>query len=94
MTAANWIFLAVVVLAFGFFSLNAQRLARYLRIAKPDDRTDNPAFRLGNVLKIGIAQSKILRDPIAGALHASVFWGFIVLTAGTAEVILEGIVPG
>ena len=94
MTAANWIFLAVVVLAFGFFSLNVQRLARYLRIAKPDDRTDHPGVRLGNVLKIGIAQSKILRDPIAGALHASVFWGFVVLTAGTAEVILEGIIPG
>ena len=94
MTAANWIFLAVVVLAFGFFSLNVQRLARYLRIAKPDDRTDHPGIRLGNVLKIGIAQSKILRDPVAGALHASVFWGFVVLTAGTAEVILEGIIPG
>ena len=94
MTAANWIFLAVVVLAFGFFSLNVQRLARYLRIAKPDDRTDHPGIRLRNVLAIGIGQSKILRDPIAGALHASVFWGFIVLTAGTAEVILEGIIPG
>ena len=94
MTAANWIFLAVVVLAFGFFALNVQRLASYLRIAKPDERTDHPALRLRNVLAIGIAQSKILRDPIAGALHASVFWGFIVLTAGTAEVIIEGIVPG
>ena len=94
MTAANWIFLAVVVLAFGFFSLNVQRLARYLRIAKPDDRTDHPGVRLRNVFTIGIAQSKILRDPVAGTLHASVFWGFLVLTAGTAEVILEGIIPG
>ena len=32
MTAANWIFLAVVVLAFGFFSLNVQRLVQYMQM--------------------------------------------------------------
>ena len=47
-----------------------------------------------NLLFIGLGQSKILRDPMAGALHASVFWGFVVLTVGTAEIIAGGLVPG
>ncbi len=49
--------------------------------AVPADRTDVAAVRIGNLLRIGIGQSKILRDPGGrGAMHAAVFWGFIVLT--------------
>ena len=54
---------------------------------------DHPWTRLRNVLVIGIGQSKILRDPFAGALHASVFWGFVVLTLGSAEILARGVFP-
>ena len=40
--------------------------SRYMRIGQPDDRSDHPFVRLKNVLTIGIAQTKIFRDPIAG----------------------------
>ena len=94
MTAQNVVFLGIVVLAFGFFSYNIQRLVRYMRtIGRPDDRTDHPARRLWNLLTIGIAQTKILRDPLAGPMHALIFWGFIVLTAGTVEILAHGVWP-
>ena len=92
-TAQNVAFLFVLVAALGFFAYNAQRLVRYLNIGLPDDRTDDPWTRLRNVIVIGIGQSKILRDPVAGALHAAVFWGFIVITVGTAEVLAQGVLP-
>ncbi|HVE79368.1 MAG TPA: (Fe-S)-binding protein [Gemmatimonadaceae bacterium] len=94
MSAASALFLALVVLALGFFSLNVQRLVGYLRLGYAERRTDRPGRRLRNVLTIGIGQSKILRDPVAGAMHASVFWGFIVLTAGTVEIIIGGVAHG
>lgn len=95
MTTGHGIFIAVVVLALAFFSYNAQRLVRYmLTVGKPDNRTGHPAARIKNLLLIGIGQTKILRDPKAGALHASVFWGFVVLTIGTAEIIVGGLFPG
>ncbi|HET6406837.1 MAG TPA: heterodisulfide reductase-related iron-sulfur binding cluster, partial [Chthoniobacteraceae bacterium] len=47
-----------------------------------------------NLLLIGMAQTKILRDPTAGTLHALVFWGFVVLTLGTVEIIIGGVFPG
>ena len=94
MRAQNAIFLVVVLLAAGFFSHNVQRLARYLRIGLDEDRTDRPLVRLRNLVAIGIGQSKILRDPIAGAMHASVFWGFMVLTAGTVEILIQGVFAG
>ena len=95
MNTGHGVFILIVVLALSFFSYNAQRLIRYMRtVGKPDDRTDNPATRLRNLILIGFAQTKILRDPVAGTLHASVFWGFVVLMIGTAEIILGGLFPG
>ena len=89
----NVAFLFVLVAALGFFAYNAQRLVQYLRTAHDEDRTDHAWTRLRNVLVIGIGQSKILRDPFAGVLHASVFWGFVVLTVGSAEVLARGVFP-
>ena len=91
MNAQNVLFLVVLAVAAGIFSLNVQRLVRYLRLGLPEDRTDHPWWRLSNVLKIGIAQTKILREPIAGVMHATIFWGFIVLTAGTIELFIQGV---
>jgi len=93
MTGENVVFLFVVVVAFGLFAYNAQRLVGYLLIARPDPRWDTPFARLKNVMTIGIFQKKIFRDPVAGPMHALIFWGFIVLTAGTIELILHGIFP-
>lgn len=93
MTAGSAVFLFVLVLATGFFSLNVQRLVSYLRLGYVENRTDHPLTRLKNVLVIGIAQKKIFRDPIAGPMHALIFWGFMVLTAGTAEIVIAGVFP-
>jgi Fe-S oxidoreductase/nitrate reductase gamma subunit len=94
MTASNVVVLIIVVLAFGFFFYNAQRLIQYMLIGHGEPRGDHPLTRIKHVLTIGIAQTKILRDPLAGPLHASVFWGFIVLTVGSAEIVAQGIYPG
>src|SRR5688572_27865495 len=94
MTAGSAVFLFVLVLAAGFFSLNVQRLVSYLRLGFVEDRTDHPLTRLKNVLEIGIAQKKIFRDPVAGPMHALIFWGFMVLTAGTVEIVIAGVFPG
>jgi hypothetical protein len=91
MSASNLLFAFILTLGAGFFALNVQRLVSYMRMALPDHRTNDPFTRLWNVLRIGIAQSKIFRDPVAGAMHATIFWGFMVLTAGTIEILIQGV---
>src|SRR3954469_16705898 len=91
MSASNLLFAFILTLGAGFFALNVQRLVSYMRIALPDDRTNDTLVRFGNLFKIGIAQSKIFRDPVAGAMHATIFWGFMVLTAGTVEILIQGV---
>ena len=94
MSTQNVVFLLVLAVAAGIFSLNVQRLVNYVRLGLPERRTDRPWWRLSNVLTIGIAQTKILREPIAGIMHATIFWGFIVLTAGTVEIFIQGVWNG
>jgi Fe-S oxidoreductase len=93
MTAGSAFFLFVFVIAAGFFALNVQRLVQYLRLGYAENRTDHPLTRIKNVLEIGIAQKKIFRDPVAGPMHALIFWGFMVLTAGTVEILIQGVFP-
>jgi Fe-S oxidoreductase len=94
MSAENVVFLFVLVAAAGFFALNVQRLVQYMRLGRPEYRLDRPFARAWNVLRVGIAQTKILREPVAGAMHALIFWGFMVLTAGTIEFLIAGVFPG
>ncbi|MDH5235380.1 MAG: (Fe-S)-binding protein [Gemmatimonadota bacterium] len=94
MTAANGVFLAVVIAALAFFAFNAARLIGYLRVGRRDDvRWNDIPARLGNLVRIGLFQQKIFRDSVAGPMHAAIFWGFLVLGAGTTEMLIEGIVP-
>ena len=90
MSTSSVLLAFVLVLGAGFFALNVQRLVRYMQLGRPEDRSDHPATRLRNVLAIGIAQRKIFRDPVAGPMHALIFWGFLVLTAGTVEIVIQG----
>lgn len=95
MTTANGVFLGVVILAVGFFAYNALRLFGYLRVGRlDDDRWNDVPARIVNFLRIGIFQEKIFRDSVAGPMHAAIFWGFLVLGAGTTELIVAGIIPG
>src|SRR5215467_537076 len=93
MSASNGIFLVILVCAAGFFALNVQRLVRYMTLGEPDPRTDHPLTRIKNFFSIGIGQSKIFRDSVAGPMHAAIFWGFVVLTVGTIEILIQGVFP-
>ena len=94
MSVANVAFAGLLVGAAGFFSFNVQRLVRYLRLGAADARTDAMPTRLWNLVVIGLGQGKILRDPVAGPLHAGVFWGFVVLTVGSIEILVQGVITG
>ncbi|HEX6313457.1 MAG TPA: (Fe-S)-binding protein, partial [Gemmatimonadaceae bacterium] len=93
MSPANVAFLFVLVIAVACFSFSAQRLYRFLRIGTNEARWNDVPTRAWNLLSIGIAQRKILRDPVAGPLHALVFWGFVVLTLGSVEILAAGVFP-
>src|SRR5688572_5181042 len=93
MTPSNVLFLFVLIVALACFSFSAQRMYRFLRVGRDEPRWNEIGRRTWNLLSIGIAQRKILRDPVAGPLHALVFWGFVVLTVGSIEILASGVFP-
>ena len=88
------IFAVVFVAAMAAIVWSSWRLVKYLQVGKFENRFDDIAKRVGNVLKVAIGQSKLLREPVAGAIHAMIFWGFLVLLAAVIESIVEGLIPG
>ena len=90
MELKNVVFIFVFISAFTFLGYNIKRLIGYLKVGKQENRFDNVGQRIANVLKVALGQSKILREPVAGALHATIFWGFILFLFAVVEAILQG----
>ena len=90
MDAKNIIFIIVFFSAFGLFFYNLRKIVRYILLGQKENRFDKPAERIKNVLKIAFAQSKLLREPVAGLVHFFIFWGFIIFLLAVLESILQG----
>lgn len=54
---------------------NVKRLISYLQLGQNENRFNNILTRVKNVLIIAIGQTKLLRDKVAGAVHAMIFLG-------------------
>jgi Fe-S oxidoreductase/nitrate reductase gamma subunit len=87
------IFSIVLIIAFLIFFSSVRKLYKSLKLGKPENRFDKPGERLKNVLIVAIAQSKLLREPVAGIMHAFIFWGFCVLLIVVIESIIQGFNP-
>jgi Fe-S oxidoreductase len=94
MTPKSIVFLVVLAAAFGFFGYNLRRMISFISLGKPENRTDHFRTRLKKTIVVAIAQSKLFREPLAGFMHAFIFWGFLVLLAAIVESIGEGLLPG
>ena len=86
----NILFIVVFALFLASFTFTARKILRYLNIGKAENRFDRFDKRVSNVLEIAIGQTKILRDRVAGPIHAGIFWGFLVLLTAVIESIGEG----
>ncbi len=77
--------------AFGFFGWTASRILRLFRLTKGTGPIDRIADRAILTLKVAFGQTKMFRRLTSGLLHALVWWGFLVITIGTVEMIIDGI---
>jgi Fe-S oxidoreductase len=64
------------------------RLAVLMR-AKPETRWDLVGQRVAALLKVGIGQQKMFKEPVAGLLHALTFWGFLVVQLRALQLFVQ-----
>lgn len=94
MSFESVLFLLILLAALALFIWQAQRLLDAIRVGRPENRFDKAGQRLKVVLTVALGQSKLLREPLAGLLHFSIFWGFVILLWAVLESIGEGLAPG
>ena len=91
MEQSNLIFSCILFLSLGFFTYNFSRIVRNIRLGKSKNRFDQPLKRTKILLKIAFGQTKLFARPASGVLHALVYWGFLVITIGTVEMMVDGV---
>src|SRR4029078_9346513 len=91
----------VFVVFWGAAALFVLAMARHLRVfaaptpVQPQPRPlgDIPR-RLVGLVEYALIQTKMFKDWRAGFMHAGIFWGFVLLTIGAANIVPGGRVPG
>jgi heterodisulfide reductase subunit C len=85
------LFLLILLGGVGFFAKNVKSLVRNIKLGRAVNRTDRKSERLGNMVKIALGQSKMVRRPVSGILHIVVYVGFILINIEVLEIVLDGL---
>ena len=88
---SNILFVILLCIGVGYFTINVKKLLRNIKLGKDVDRSDNPSERWKNMAIIALGQSKMVKRPIAGFLHVIVYVGFVVINIEVLEIIIDGI---
>jgi len=88
---------AVFVVFWGAAIFFALAMARHLRVfaaarAEGPSPLDNIPARLVGLVQYAFVQTKMFKDPRAALLHWGIFWGFVLLTIGTANIVTGGLI--
>jgi Fe-S oxidoreductase len=96
LTIKPFLVLAAILGAFAYFAFKASILMQLLRaVTKPGpNRLDNIPRRITGFIVDVIGQSNVRRKIAPGLAHTLIFWGFIVITVGTIEMMVEGVFHG
>ncbi|MFL5776849.1 MAG: (Fe-S)-binding protein [Chloroflexota bacterium] len=90
---------AVFVVFWGAAVLFVLAMARHLRVfaaARPVLEQPRPFGAIGRrfvgLVEYALVQTKMFKDWRAGLMHAGIFWGFVLLTIGTANIVTGGVI--
>jgi len=100
------LFAVLLVAAFAMFAWTVRRFARLIFSARPLDRTDQVGARIDSVMRFFFGQKKVVEKTSLPAKRASrfvtamgskyhffIFWGFLVITIGSVETLIQGVFP-
>src|SRR5664280_2196032 len=88
-------YVLVFPVLYGAMAYFALAMARHLRVfaaARPSNPFASVPRRAAGLVVYALGQARMFRDARAGVMHVAIFWGFIVLTVGTADIATGGLV--
>ena len=91
----------VFVVFWGAAAVFVLAMARHLRVFAATSPVQPQPRPLGDIprrffglIEYALVQTKMFKDPRAGLMHAGIFWGFVLLTIGTANIVTGGVIQG
>jgi len=100
------VFLALLLSALGLFTWTLRRFGRQIASGRPIDLGGRTGERMASVLTYFFGQKKVVEKAVIPAArwqrlvtavgskyHFLIFWGFLVITLGTAETLIQGLFP-
>jgi len=79
-----------VLMTIGIFSYTTWRYFLLFKLTKPYPVKEF-GRRFNVMMAVAFGQTKILRKPVIGLMHALVWWGFLVILVGSIEMIIDGL---
>jgi len=89
--AKQIIFAVTILFTLGVFAYTINRIIGFFRLTKPAFPIRDIPKRFSVMFNVAIGQTKILRFPVIGFIHALVFWGFCLILFGSIEMITDGL---
>lgn len=91
------VFFAVLAISvFSFFAYSIRRRSlQMISVGKglEEPRFDNFMSRFKDVIVEGLLQRRMYTDFGAALMHLIIFWGFFIVSVGTVETLVSGVIP-
>jgi heterodisulfide reductase subunit C/nitrate reductase gamma subunit len=84
------LFAASVLITLGIFAYTSWQYYLRFRLTKAFPVKDW-GKRFNVMMTVAFGQTRILRKPVVGLMHALVWWGFLVILVGSIEMIIDGL---
>jgi len=83
----------LLLVGLGIFARLMFVRTRLLFAGQPETRWDLVIDRAKTLLRVGIGQRKMFKEPASGLMHAFTFWGFCVLGIRTTQLFFQAFMP-
>ena len=106
MMLKRFVFAALLLLALAGFAWTLRRFGRMVLAGRPEPLWDRVPERLRSLLEYFLGQKKVVENveipakrartfvSTLGSLHhLFIFWGFLIITVGTTETLVQGLFP-
>ena len=88
-----WVLLLLILCSLGIFAWSAWPKLQRLQKAEQVNRTDQFLMRIFRTISIAFGQTRLLKEPKSGWMHAVIFWGFLILLVRAGEFFFIGLFP-
>lgn len=89
------VLLILIIVSFGFFTYNIFNLIKMLKVGRMKVCWDRVGERLKLVGIYVFGQKRLVKNyTFAGVAHFMIFWGFLIITVGTIDILIGGLFSG